>query len=472
MKKFLAMLLAGVMLLSFAACGGKTKEKDGDNEKNKVEKQEGNGDYFVEENEETFEINSNNHANGNYYIESTTDFINGHALMILTNEAEDQMYYAVTDINGNITCKGEYSLLSSMIIDDTFEISQGHRIYIKKNSQDLVCKDVNGKTLYEVSGVIASGDNIKKVRVRPNTDGAVVLLREITDMFEGSTLQMAYISADGSTVREWSDLTVEGEKVKSGGVIYFDKETLWLRLKTASGSVSAHINLNDNTVYYDEAMDRVGGLSYEKIMHGYGYSTDNDVVNADGIVNTEVTYEESFFRYDASDCVAKGEYDNFLYDVATGAVISELPFNDDMRVLKCSAFRNGYSLFIFEGADGEEYLGLIDKNSQFKFDPIKLEKSMKVAYGVEANDIWDGEHILLFDTSKNKYIFLDANGQKVAEFSYKDIAFEVASTIKMPGHIISNGMVKASVWRDSSYRYTFIKYNGEMLFQDGRVSLD
>ena len=238
MKKFLAILLAFATLFSFAACGEETKEKDVGKEKNKVEKQEGYSDYYVEESEEVFESNSNNHANGKYYIDSATDFINGHALLILNSESDDAIYYAVTDLNGNITCKGEYSLLNNAIIDDAFEKSQGHYIYIKKNGQDLVCKDVNGKTVYEVSGIVASADNIENMRLRPNSDGAVVLLREITDMYEGSTLQMAYVSADGSIVRDWSDLTVEGEKAKSGGVIYFDKEILWLSLTTDTTSVS------------------------------------------------------------------------------------------------------------------------------------------------------------------------------------------------------------------------------------------
>lgn len=464
MKKFLAMLLAGAMLFSFAACNDSSKEEEEKDKKSGSEQQEYNpDDKYGDYNEEEFESNSDAHADGEYYIDSATDFINGHALLLLNSESSDTVYYAVTDLNGKITCKTEYNLLNSNVYENSFEASYGQRILIKKNNKDLMCKDINGNVIYTVNDIMASGDNISSAKPFMKPDGTTILTRVVTDIYEGNYLQFAYISSDGEIIQDWFDLVVDDTKISSASLVYYNNGVLCLSLSDLYKTV--FLNLNDKSFYPEKEIQ--GSVSAAKtMMNGYFY-TDSCVISDDGLVYDEGGYNKDSFYYNASDCLALNVYDNCFYDVATGEPVSQLPFNEKMRLTACSAFKNGYAMLIFYGADGEEYFTLVDRNGQFKFEPIEYNYS-----GYEANEIWDGEYILLINKKENKYEFYDASGQKVTEYSYEGIARELYGTTYVPGDTIANGMVKVMVHNIEPSCYNFIRYDGSMLFPDGRISLD
>lgn len=97
-------------------------------------------------------------------------------------------------------------------------------------------------------------------------------------------------------------------------------------------------------------------------------------------------------------------YDHGFYDIDGNEVVHVKGYEN--QVIHCSPYTDDYALMLIDGADGNQYVTLVNKNGDIQFDPMKTD--------FICNQIDDGYFVSSYNGKTSIY---DCNGKMVSDLN-------------------------------------------------------
>lgn len=457
-NQFVSLLLALLFVLSVTACSNKVEDSS---------------TYDEYENESDVPMDSSSE-----YIydleeleaEDALDFVNGKAWVAYKKGGSYDQLICIDDDGKELftTTTDLTPVYASPFYDDTafiiYEIDNG--IY----EGSIV--DTDGEELYSFSSDASSGKPSEYVLAYG--DGKYVVMRHISnindDFWElgtidshGNTiddfksfdsLNEDFIPFWGSTHRNYRKRTL---RRSYSNVLYDMKEEKkvptyigegYFILQNIRGSVLDDYIYNPSDGTLIEAKGMVNPNHYSEASNGYTlvYTNYLNVIGEHVFsrLNLETGETEDKVTIKCNDTIKSGGesivkdglffYGHGYYDINGNEKIRIKGFDD--KEISCTPFSGGYATLTLEGADGYEYVTVIDSNGVSQFEPKKTD-------GISlTND--NGYFVSSYNGNSDIY---DSNGRIVRHLPLDD-SYD---------YIVSEGFVRATKIGGSSYLFRIPK---------------
>lgn len=400
------------VLLVFSGCSILAKNKDAETEDAYV-------DVFSDEIIESEVYYNQGDDLVTMHITKAEPFKDGYAYLCLEDTIGTK-YNAITDKNGNITFFQEKSVRGD------FRNSNEGYFYFEKivgyKRESISCINYNGEEIYEIE--FKETETLSSYQVEDwGDDGTVVISRKVTG-FDVSYIEIAWISADGEYLLDWTMIDKEIESI-----FEFDYCERGFSYCITRDSKKFLLNLKNGVVY---ALEKGGSESgefmgdYLGIKKGTTYYS----VSTTGELVAEVNYNDwkigpvNKFENDASDSLILNSSDWSLYDSSLTKKVAELdvPESSKGKPMSCTSFINGKAVLFIQDSNYQNYFTVINNKGEMMFEP-----KPNPGYGNEtfAGVRWDGETLMQVsekggDTKYSYADFYDLNGNIIQKIDFRN----------------------------------------------------
>ncbi len=328
----------------------------------------------------------------------------------ITGEYQDTKYtntyrYYAIDETGKIYC----SLLDWVIPQSIF-VNGVALVKIEDGPFRLI--DLNGDII-DSNSILKEGEEF--IRLIKDNDGGTFWIKREIDTYNSNELYVVAKDKDGN-----EKMTISGEGV--------NEETI--QAAQAGSWVRPVIEYEGNG-FYSISNVSIFNMSDKKIHQGYtiqGIGDDGNALlsekNSDNIIvmdqNSNIIAPERnlsqeiragnvsyFFNEGICEAYTSRDYgrgNTYYYDLYQGKVIADLSEYD---IQEETEYRGGYAAVEFENSADNSYVGIVDTQGNWAFEPTRGE--------LEANFIKEINACLISNGSEKSYLDINGNIERAAE---------------------------------------------------------